>query len=134
MICKQCGKEFTPGHGNQKYCSVECRSKSKNLLDHQYYNTKKQEKTLEIIECEYCHKKFTKNHGNQKYCSIDCQYNAELEKNADYRMKSYHKNKKRGGDKFWGVGSGGLGPHRHNDPDLELLKIRNELKRLNLVK
>lgn len=134
MICKQCGKEFIPRHGNQKYCSVECRSKAKNVLDHQYYNNKKQEKILEIIECEYCHTPFTPGHGNQKYCSVNCQYHAELEQNANSRIKSYHKNKKRGGDKFWGVGSGGLGPHRHEDTDLEILKIRNELKRFHLVK
>ena len=131
MRCKQCGKEFTPSHGNQKYCSISCRSKAKNVLDHQYYNNRKQQ--LEIIECEYCHTPFTPSHGNQKYCSPVCQYNAELEQNANSRVKSYHKNKKRGGDKFWGMGSGGLGPHRHEDPSLELLKIQNEMKRLNLV-
>ena len=134
MICKQCGKEFTPNHGNQKYCSINCRTKAKNALDHQYYNTRKQEKTLEIIECEYCHKLFTPVHGNQKYCSTECQYHADLENNADSRMKSDHKNKKRGGDKFWGMGSGGLGPHMHEDQKLEHLKIQNELRRLHLVK
>ena len=134
MKCKTCGKEFTPSHGNQKYCSIECRSIAKNVLDQQYYNTRKEEKAVEIMECEYCHTKFIKTHGNQKYCSESCCYNAELEKNADYRMKSYHKNKKRGGDKFWGMGSGGLGPHRHEDPLLELTKIQNEMKRLNIIK
>lgn len=134
MKCKQCGKEFTPTHGNQKYCSVECRSKAKKVLDQQYYNKKQEEKTLEIAVCGYCKTQFIKNHGNQIYCSEKCQYHAELENNADARMKSYHKNKKRGGDKFWGIGSSGLGPHRHEDYSLELTKIQNEMRRLNLIK
>ena len=133
MKCKVCGKEFQPNHGNQKYCSSECKTIAKNLLDHQYYKHKKQEKIIELVECEYCHETFIPTHGNQKYCSSNCQYHAELEKNAESRMKSYYRNKKRGGDKFWGLGSGGLGCHRHDDPEVELSKIHNEFRRLNLA-
>ena len=130
MYCQYCGKEFQPRHGNQKYCCEYCRTEAKRILDQQYYH--EQEKTVQTAKCEYCGEVFVKNHGNQKYCSNSCQYHAELEQNAESRMKSYHRHKKRGGDKFWGIGTGGLGAHMHDDPEVELLKINNELKRLSL--
>ncbi|WP_406532495.1 hypothetical protein [Methanobrevibacter sp.] len=133
MKCNYCGEEFVQTHGNQKYCSDHCRLEAKKLLDQQYYTQKQENEEPLIAECEYCHEVFIKTHGNQKYCSPDCQYHADLEQNADARMKSYHKNKERGGDKFWGLGSGGLGPHRHEDPELEITKIHNEFKRLHLA-
>ena len=133
MKCSICGREFIQTHGNQKYCSEECRIEAKQLLDQQYYSLKRESEEPILAECEYCHDLFIKQHGNQKYCSDECQYYSTLEKNAEARIKSYYKNKKRGGDKFWGLGSGGLGCHRHEDPEVELSKIQNEFRRLKLA-
>ena len=133
MKCSICGREFIQTHGNQKYCSDSCRTEAKKLLDQQYYTEKQENEEPILAECEYCKHIFLKTHGNQKYCSTECQYHAELDQNAEARMKSYHRHKKRGGDKFWGLGSGGLGSHRHEDPEVELSKIHNELRRLKLA-
>ena len=134
--CKFCGKSFVKKSNSQKYCSESCKREAKKLQDshnsHQAYTQKKQEKPKITATCEYCGKPFIKSHGNQKYCSKTCSNNRRLEQNAESRMKSYHKNKKRGGDKFYGLGSGGLGPHMHQDWETEKVKINNELKRLKL--
>ena len=84
-------------------------------------------------KCAYCGKPFTKKHGNQKYCSYNCKHNAKKEQTAKARMKHYHtKQKQRGGDQAWGLGTSGLGQHRQTDHNIEYQKIQNEKKRLNL--
>lgn len=83
-------------------------------------------------KCAYCGKKFHKTHGNQKYCSPTCAKHKKLEQTAQSRMKYYYRNKKRGGDKIWGIGTGGLGAHRYDDPNKEKEKIKKELHRLKL--
>lgn len=137
MKCKCCGKEFVKKWNSQKYCSDACRVKVKKLQDKHnsrvaYIRSKENQDEI-IATCEYCGKSYIKTHGNQKYCSKNCAENRILEQNADARMKSYHKNKKRGGDKFYGLGSGGLGPHKHDDWETEKLKVENEMCRLGLV-
>ena len=137
MICKICGREFTKTSNSQKYCSDSCKAKAKKLQDsynsRKTYILKKIRKPLEIGTCEYCGEEFVKTHGNQKYCSEVCAENKNRELNADAANKYYHHTKKlRGGDKCWGLGSGSLGPHRHEDCNMELEKIQNEMRRLGL--
>jgi len=135
--CEICGQEFEKSNNKQKYCSDSCKLIAKKRQDNHYYEsiTKphiQENKPLVTAKCEYCGEEFVKHHGNQIYCSYICAYYKKLEQNADSRMKSYHKNKKRGGDKFWGLGTGGLGPHHHEDWDVEFQKITNEMARLRL--
>lgn len=85
-----------------------------------------------LTKCQYCGKLFHKTHGNQKYCSETCAKNSKREQTANSRMKYYYKNKKRGGDKFYGLGTGGLGPHKHEDDDKEYEKILKEFHRLRI--
>lgn len=137
MKCKFCGKEFVKQHNSQKYCSEECSHEAKKLQDavnsKKTYTRKKKNKREIRATCEYCGKQFIKHHGNQKYCSKTCADNKNRELNNDAANKHYHNVKKlRGGDKVWGLGSGSLGPHCHQDHLLEHQKIQNELRRLKL--
>lgn len=93
---------------------------------------RREQKPKITAKCEYCGKEFIKSHGNQKYCSEKCKKNRKLEQDADASLKYYHTHKKRGGDKVWGLGSGGLGPHMHDDFDVEKEKISREKRRLRL--
>ena len=40
--------------------------------------------------------------------------------------------KLRGGDTVWGLGSGSLGPHMHDDWQVEMEKVKNEKRRLRV--
>ena len=137
MKCKFCGREFIQNYHTEKYCCSSCKEAAKKLqmreASAKAYTRKQLNKEVVTGTCEYCGETFIKTHGNQKYCSGVCASNSRLEKNADARMKSYHLHKKRGGDKFYGLGSGGLGPHRHSDFDLEITKIQNEMRRLGVA-
>lgn len=134
--CKFCGKLFEKTSNSQKYCSESCKNEAKKLQDsansHKTYIRNKSLKPQIPSTCEYCGKQFIKTHGNQKYCSKTCSENKNREVNADARMRWYHRNKKRGGDKIYGLGSGGLGPHKQKDFKIEHEKISNELRRLKL--
>ena len=136
-FCKLCGREFVKTSNSQKYCCDECRVEAKKLQNkvnsRKSYILSLKNKARKIGICEYCKKPFIKSHGNQKYCSNECTYHKRLEQNSDARMKSYHRHKKRGGDKFYGVGSGGLGPHMNDDPEIEYSKIQKEKQRLKLA-
>lgn len=137
MKCKICGSEFVKTSNSQKYCSESCKMEAKKLQDshnsHKTYIRNKSKKPNITATCEYCGKQFIKTHGNQKYCSKTCSDNKNRELNADARMRWYHRNKKRGGDKIYGLGSGGLGPHKQKDFTIEHEKIENELRRLKLI-
>lgn len=136
-FCKICGKKFTRKYNNEKYCSSECKNIAKKqqmkLISSKTYTQNKKNTSHKTSICKYCGKPFIKQHGNQKYCSKKCAHNRKLEQNADARMRSYHKNKQRGGDKIYGLGSGGLGAHRHKSFKLELQKIENEMHRLKII-
>lgn len=137
MICKYCGKEFVKNSNSQKYCSKVCACEAKKIQDkhnsRKRYIQIKENKSDMIATCKYCGKEFIKTHGNQKYCSKICSDNKNRELNADAANKHYHHVKKlRGGDTTWGLGSGSLGPHMHDDWDIEIQKIQNEMKRLRI--
>lgn len=137
VVCNICGREFVKTSNSQKYCSDDCKARAKKLQDRhnsrRTYILNKISKPSITATCEYCGREFIKTHGNQKYCSEICSENKNRELNADAANKYYHHNKKlRGGDKVWGLGSGSLGPHRHEDSDLELEKVQNEMRRLGL--
>lgn len=137
MFCKFCGKEFTRKSNSQKYCSDKCKSEAKKLQDKQnsknrYMNLKKNAPVL-TGKCGCCGKEFIKRHGNQKYCSKKCAETVILFQNANAANKYYHHVKKlRGGDTVWGLGSGSLGQHRHDEFESEYNVVEKELQRLGL--
>lgn len=63
MICKFCGKEFTPIQKTQKYCSKQCSKANKNHT--------MPPGTLQV--CQHCGKTFTAP-SKRKYCSTQCSY------------------------------------------------------------
>ena len=135
--CKYCGKEFVKKSNSQKYCCEECQLEAKKLQDkynsHKRYKANKLQNKTIIGICSYCKKPFIKRHGNQKYCSKSCSDKRKMEQDCDAALRYYyHVRKKRGGDKAWGLGTGSLGPHMHEDFETEKLKVENELKRRGL--
>ena len=77
MKCKYCGAEFEPAHGNQKYCSVECRTEalrdSKRTSDRDSWRRKHNYKPPEKQTCAVCGKEFTpKRKDSVQACSDKC--------------------------------------------------------------
>lgn len=63
MVCENCGKEFTSGKKHGKYCSANCRSKSrrKSGIDN------------EMRKCVICGKTYSVNkYSKTKTCSKEC--------------------------------------------------------------
>lgn len=86
-----------------------------------------------MSKCQFCGEEFTKTHFNQKYCSDECRSEMEKVQSRNRFHKWYHKHKHELDEKRrWGLGSGTLGPHRHNDFTKEQNTIHNELTRLRL--
>lgn len=86
--------------------------------------------------CKWCGRTFrvpkTREYNATKYCCIKCSYFAYLEKHniaQQKYLKQYYSLFK---DCDKQLGTKGLGPHREDDFDKELDKIRNELKRMGL--
>lgn len=63
MKCRQCGKEFKPEHGNQRYCSLVCRDRHSGRNTHS---------TGTEGTCRECGATFIKSYGSEKYCSAEC--------------------------------------------------------------
>lgn len=63
MRCNQCGKEFIPTNGMNRYCSIECRNK---------HSGRKLYKQGTECECVTCGKTFKRLYGSEKYCSVEC--------------------------------------------------------------
>lgn len=56
-ICVYCGKEFTPSHGNKKFCGDDCKRESKK----RHYDP---------LICPYCGIEFTPIYPNQICCCM----------------------------------------------------------------
>lgn len=86
-----------------------------------------------ISTCALCKNKFVKQHHSEKYCSDKCR---EIVKSQQARNKAhrwYHRHKHELSEKQrWGLGSGRLGAHSHDDFEKEQSVIENEFKRLRL--
>lgn len=118
-ICPNCGTEFEPRTGHQKYCSTKCRGAKYWVTHHEQflqwraanrdkirqYNCKYRAKNKKPVEkkiCAICGSEFEKRRGNQKYCSKECaaEYHrqhqreyqaANREKIAQYQREYYHR-------------------------------------------
>jgi len=78
--CKGCGEEFQPTHGNQKYCSNECR------LRQYRFN-----RVSIIKNCKYCGSEFQFDDegSSRKYCSREC-----IRKQTNKNQKIYYRDHK----------------------------------------
>lgn len=95
MQCKWCGTEFELKHGNQLYCSDECRRKSTNhRLKVNKARKEAGEKLLYHKVCIECGAKFDTDREYTKYCSEECCTNAWRKKNkAKYANLRYGEDK-----------------------------------------
>lgn len=95
----------------------------------------KQSKIM-IVTCTKCGEKFAiprKCGRPPKYCSDECRGVAIQQQSRRKSHKWYHRNKRNLSEKQrWGLGSGTLGQHRHNDFTKEEMTIKRELVRLKL--
>ena len=83
--------------------------------------------------CSWCGKPFIKQHHSEKYCNDKCRDDARGQQSRNKAHKWYHKHKKELSEKSrWGLGSGTLGGHRHDDFQKEQSVIQKEFTRLRL--
>ena len=98
------------------------------------------ERRLRIVEkdptigvCIWCGKKFIKHHHSEKYCGETCRKDARGHQSRMKAHRWYHNHKHELSDKQrWGLGSGTLGQHMHNDFEKEQSVIQKEFTRLRL--
>ena len=83
-VCRVCITEFTPTHGNQKYCSSSCRylvrlGRLNRFWENRYHEERR--RLLKTKFCPMCNDEFVPVDGDQKYCSQVCEVKAiELRK------------------------------------------------------
>ena len=77
VICKICGKEFTPKNSRQIYCSNECRLKVAQKLRADIFQRKH---VVRYAICPICGKEFPQTKHFMKYCSDECRNIAKLQK------------------------------------------------------
>ena len=65
--CDNCGKEFTPRIGNQRFCSRKCSD-----LKWQADRAAARRASLRVRKCAQCGKEFQPRTGNQIYCCRSC--------------------------------------------------------------
>lgn len=86
--------------------------------------------------CKWCGRTFrvpkTREYNATKYCCIKCSYYAYLEKHLDAQNQYLQRYKELFKDADRQLGSKGLGPHPEQDFELELQKIKKELKKMGL--
>lgn len=84
-------------------------------------------------KCGWCGREYVKTANKQKYCSPQCRKDARSHQSRMKSHRYYHKHKHEMNEKQrWGLGSGVLGAHAHNDYEKEQRVIQNELRRLGL--
>ncbi len=110
----------------------------KRINEQDYYTNRRilisrQDPRLEV--CIWCGKKFIKKHHSEKYCSEECRKDSRGQQSRNKSHKWYHRHKHELSEKQrWGLGSGSLGEHMHDDFEKEEKVIKNELKRLKIYK
>jgi hypothetical protein len=88
---------------------------------------------IKLKVCKWCGREFIKTHNRQIYCSKHCSKYARQEKNRGYFRKYYHKYKETmHEEERFGLGSGYLSMHRHNDFHQESIAIRKEMQKLKI--
>ena len=72
MICKQCGKAFTPQHGNSRYCCDECRTDALRISNRKSWRKLHNYTPPEKQKCVICGEEFTPRRTGQVTCSEKC--------------------------------------------------------------
>ncbi len=67
LVCARCGKTFTSGNGQRKYCGEECANAARREQRLEWGKTHRRKKA-----CKFCGKSFTPNKPNQKFCCRTC--------------------------------------------------------------
>ena len=93
-ICKYCGKEFTVWHGNQCYCSEECRHSayklSQNAYHRKWYAENRATGRYKEKTCCVCGNKYI-GFGRSIYCD-DCL--SKMNHGTRYRLKRRNERRK----------------------------------------
>ena len=66
--CKRCGKPFKRIHGQQAYCSKECRL----IVNRERASANRKTKGSVEKKCECCGKTFVQTGHARKYCTDEC--------------------------------------------------------------
>lgn len=110
--------------------------KKRRISKKSYYNEIRQqlaESDSSISKCTWCGKKFVKKHHGEKYCSQLCRKDARSQQSRNKAHRWYHRHKHELTEKQrWGLGSGTLGGHMHDDFEKEQSVIEKEFARLRL--
>ena len=107
------------------------------MLDNYYHNKRilLSQKYKDIEKCIWCGQKFIKNHHSEKYCCDECRTDARRQQLRNRSHRWYHRHKHELTEKQrWGLGSGTLGEHMHDDFEKEQNVIQKELQRLRIKK
>lgn len=88
-------------------------------------------KIIKLKTCKWCGEEFIKNHNREEYCCDKHRKYARQEQKLEYNRK-YRKQIIKD-DNYYGLGSGGLGAHMHENINIEILKIRKEKERLGII-
>ena len=110
--------------------------KNVNYDEYIYDNRLNMQSEIVICYCEYCGEKFAIVRGRgrpRKYCCEVCKTNARRHQSRMKAHRWYHRHKHELDEKRrWGLGSGTLGQHRHEDFNKEQDAIKKELVRLRI--
>ncbi|BBL61526.1 hypothetical protein [Methanobrevibacter arboriphilus] len=83
--------------------------------------------------CKFCGSEFDKKHNRQMYCNEYCSKEGEKENRRKRRSKYYHRYKNVMHEETkYGLGSGFLSMHRHEEDIKELIAVENEMRRLKI--
>ena len=69
-MCKICGKEFLPTHGNQACCSAECKAEAEKKRQREWY--RKKHEIPDTAVCAICGVQFKPKSPRNKCCSKEC--------------------------------------------------------------
>lgn len=68
--CKICGREFSATHGNQAFCSAECKAEAEKKRQREWY--RKKNGVPDSAVCVICGVQFKPKGPRNKCCSKEC--------------------------------------------------------------
>lgn len=79
-VCRLCGKPFTPGHANQRYCSTECSTafRTMNYRATVMCRSSGGRRGAPTVRrtCQYCGAEFMAYSSRSRFCSPECREQA----------------------------------------------------------
>lgn len=84
--CGHCGKQFVISHGNQRYCSTECKYAVQLARQAAYGKANGlRKRTLQTLVCIECGADFKAFRSSQKYCCKECASDGSRKTQARWR-------------------------------------------------